>query len=283
MNKSKIDYLNVGCGDKFHEDWTNVDMVSTSPHVQAHNLLQGFPYADNNFAVVYHSQVLEHFPVEEAPGFLKECLRVLRPGGTLRVVVPDLENIATEYLRLLRQNLENPTALSRANYEWIMLEMYDQTVRNRSGGEMARYLQQPELLNEQYVIDRIGHVGRSIIERSRQPLQQSRLTRVMSRVRGMTPGDLLRLALNQAKQLFMTRAARLGEFRLGGEIHMWMYDRFSLPELLDQAGFDDICVVDAHTSRIDKWQRWQLDVKDGEVCDPASLFVEASKPSIQDG
>ena len=40
--------------------------------------------------------------------------------------------------------------------------MYDQTVRNYSGGQMAEFLRQPELLNEQYIIDRIGYVGKSI-------------------------------------------------------------------------------------------------------------------------
>lgn len=95
--------LNVGCGSKFHVDWTNIDMKSTSPHVRAHNLLQGFPFPSDHFDVVYHSQVLEHFPKEKAPAFMAECYRVRRPSGVLRVVVPDLENIAEEYLRHLRR------------------------------------------------------------------------------------------------------------------------------------------------------------------------------------
>ena len=87
----KINYLNVGCGKKFHPAWTNVDMASSSPHVEVHNLLHGFPYPDNQFDIVYHSQVLEHVPKDKAPAFVRECLRVLKPGGVLRVVVPDLE------------------------------------------------------------------------------------------------------------------------------------------------------------------------------------------------
>lgn len=52
MNKLK--YLNVGCGDKFHKDWTNIDMVSTSRYVRAHNLLKGIPFPDAAFDVVYN-------------------------------------------------------------------------------------------------------------------------------------------------------------------------------------------------------------------------------------
>lgn len=168
---SKKPYLNVGCGSKYHVDWTNIDMKSSSAHVQAHNLLQGFPYRSDCFEAVYHSQVLEHFPREKAPGFLGECLRVLKPRGIIRVVVPDLENIAKEYLGHLAENLEHPSELARANYDWIMLELYDQTVRDRSGGRMAEFLSQPGLVNESYVFTRSGRVARNIIEKSRSRLR----------------------------------------------------------------------------------------------------------------
>ncbi len=140
---AKLNYLNAGCGNKFHPDWHNVDMTSDSPDVLAANLLNGIPFPDNRFDVVYHSQVLEHFPKEKAGGFLKECYRVLKPNGIIRVVVPDLENIVNEYSKLLKENIEHSGELSAANYDWIMLELYDQTVRNYSGGQMAEYLQQP--------------------------------------------------------------------------------------------------------------------------------------------
>ena len=149
-------YLNVGCGLKYHPGWVNVDMHSTSPHVISHNLLKGIPFPDNRFAVVYHSQVLEHFPKDKAEGFLSECYRVLAPGGIIRIVVPDLENIAREYLRLLDENLENPGPVSAANYEWILLELYDQTVRDRWQGNMGPYLKQKEMINEEYVLSRTG-------------------------------------------------------------------------------------------------------------------------------
>ena len=163
----KVNYLNIGCGSKYHPAWVNIDMRSHSPHVQACNLLDGIPFSSGRFDVVYHSQVLEHFPKNEATAFLLECFRVLTPGGTLRVVVPDLESIAREYLSHLRDCLENPSARTEANYDWIMLEMYDQTVRNYSGGSMADFLKAPEIVNEDYIVPRIGHVARALIAESR--------------------------------------------------------------------------------------------------------------------
>ena len=85
-------YLNVGCGKKFstHEVWENIDMYSHSKHVREYNLLKGFPYTDHTFDAVYHAQVLEHIPKEEAAAILKHCHRELQTSGVLRVFLPDL-------------------------------------------------------------------------------------------------------------------------------------------------------------------------------------------------
>ena len=69
---AKLNYLNVGCGNKTHTDWVNIDMASNSPDVIVANILKGMPFPDNTFDVVYHSQVLEHFPKERAHAFI--CL-----------------------------------------------------------------------------------------------------------------------------------------------------------------------------------------------------------------
>jgi predicted SAM-dependent methyltransferase len=265
MNK-----LNVGCGIKFHPEWVNVDMVSYSPQVKVVDLTKGIPFPDNSFEVVYHSQVLEHIPKEKAADFIKECYRVLKPNGIMRIVVPDLENIVDEYKRLLNENLENPTDLSRANYEWIMLEMYDQSVRHYSGGLMAKFIRQPNLINEQYIVDRIGYVGSNF--------RNSNFRIALSSIPMFKKA--IRYVLNKMKaKLISSEAEELGRFRLDGEIHMWMYDRYSLHQLLKDCGFIDIVKKSPSESDIPQWSEYNLDIKDGVVYDPASLFMEARKKS----
>ncbi len=119
-----------------------MDIAPAASDVLAHDLLQPLPFADRSFDFVYHSHVLEHFRRDDAAPFLAECLRVLRRGGVLRVVVPDLEMIARGYLDALDRCRDGETAASH-DYEWMMLELYDQTVREHSGGRMAEYLSTP--------------------------------------------------------------------------------------------------------------------------------------------
>jgi hypothetical protein len=70
----------------------------------------------------------------------------------------------------------------------------------------------------------------------------------------------------------------LGQFRLSGEVHQWMYDRFSLPRLLRQAGFQRVTRQTAHTSAIPGWPQYRLDTEpNGAVYKPDSLFMEATK------
>lgn len=274
----KINYLNVGCGTKFHRAWTNIDMAASDPAVQAVNLIKGIPFETDRFDLVYHSQVLEHIPKDKAPAFVAECMRVLKPSGILRVVVPDLEDIASEYLRLLRTNLAEPSPKSEGDYDWILLEMYDQVVRNHSGGAMAEYLRQPAIVNEDYVVGRVGRVARNLIGQSRQPTAPAARS-LAQRLTGVTPAKLGGWLRQHWRRRFGSEAVRVGSFRLGGEVHLWMYDRFSLARVLGQVGLVDVRQVNAHTSAAPDWGYYELDVRDGAVLDPASLFMEARKPS----
>lgn len=159
-----------------------------------------------------------------------------------------------------------------------MLELYDQTVRSYSGGQMAKFLSQPGLVNEDYVFTRSGRVARNIVERARQ--QQAQVPAAAKKSRSLAARMIrkTRRKLARLRERPTCEATELGRFRLGGEIHMWMYDRFSLSRLLQNTGFKSIRVVGPHESAIPDWADYELDVRDGVVCDPSSLFMEAVKP-----
>lgn len=56
-----------------------------------HDLAHGIPLANQSVDYLYSSHFLEHLTREQADFLLRESFRVLKPGGTLRIVVPDLE------------------------------------------------------------------------------------------------------------------------------------------------------------------------------------------------
>ncbi len=97
-----LQYLNLGCGNRYHPDWINIDIAPSTPGAIAHDLSRGIPLPDTRCDVVYHSHILEHMRRADALPFMEECYRVLRPGGVLRVAVPDLERIC----RVYREKLE---------------------------------------------------------------------------------------------------------------------------------------------------------------------------------
>ena len=270
----QLDYLNVGCGDTYHPEWTNVDMAARSPGVQACNLLKGFPYPDGHFQAVYHSHVLEHIPLDKVSNFIGECHRVLKPGGILRAVVPDLENIVREYLRLLQENFAHPSPPAAARYDWIMVELYEQAVRHVTGGQMGEFAQRLRAVDPDYLAARIGcwdsppGGGQPLSGPGRPAFGElGRLARKTARFMGRA-----------ARRLFYSKAHRIGLFRLSGEVHLWMYDRFSLARLLKENGFENIQVQEPFTSAIPDWNRFELDAKNNAVRFPTSLFMEARRP-----
>ena len=150
-------YLNLGCGSRYHSDWINVDFTSTSDNVIAHNLLEGIPFPDNHFDVVYNSHVLEHFSKEAGRNFLRECFRVLNTDGIIRIVVPDLEQLALEYIKSLNSVSAVSNELNKANYEWSTIELLDQMVREQPGGSMLQYWEKDQIVNEEQIVNRVGH------------------------------------------------------------------------------------------------------------------------------
>ena len=278
-------YLNLGCGDRFHPSWTNINFTSTGAGVIAHDLKQGIPYPDNFFDVVYHSHVLEHLNKKEAEIFIRECDRVLRPQGILRVVVPDLEQIAKMYLYSL-EKASNGSEEWEQNYEWMLLEMYDQTVRNFSGGEMANYLFQENIPNLEFVNYRCGveatkliKIGKLLREQKKLKLEKQ-LHKAFKKIYHFLSNTrqwqelLIKIILGKKYSTL-----KLGEFRQSGEVHQWMYDRYSLKVLLQKCGFRDITQQSAITSYITGWSDFNLDTEpDGSIYKPDSIFMEAIKP-----
>ena len=63
------------------------------------NLTRSLPWPDNSTKAIYSSHMVEHLEREEARRFLEECRRVLKPGGVVRLALPNLETLVAHYTR----------------------------------------------------------------------------------------------------------------------------------------------------------------------------------------
>jgi hypothetical protein len=87
--------LHIGCGKGLLPGWVNIDV---HPAPLSMNVLRGLPFGRGTARHIFVSHFLEHvyFPRDVKP-FLAELLRVLAPGGIVRIVVPDVEQCIEAY------------------------------------------------------------------------------------------------------------------------------------------------------------------------------------------
>jgi len=278
--------VNLGCGSRFHPDWLNFDVHPVSSSVIACNLIDGVPLSDASCDAVYSAALLEHLSPSQAESFIRECWRILKPEGILRMGVPDLEQIVRIYLEKLEAAVAGDSN-SGSDYDWILLEMFDQMVRTRPGGDMLTALRR-NMVRERFVMERIGDEFRQLQASMVAPtgvwarlckMSQRKVRHLITRSFFEFPNSVRR----RISMLLLSKrdadALRSGLFQHSGEVHRWMYDRYSLPRLLTRCGFRDATIQPYCLSRIDpNWPRFGLDTGEKqEPLKPDLFFVESLK------
>jgi len=150
--KSKKKKLHVGCGLTTPDSWLNLDgswnarlakhpflkkivkklklvpssqiEIPWSSNIFIYNIKKPLPFDDNSFSAVYASHLLEHLYLKKAQDFLKECFRVVKFGGIVRMMVPDLEEFTRKYIK--NKNSESDNELAGNNF------MHGLNLRNQS-------------------------------------------------------------------------------------------------------------------------------------------------------
>lgn len=89
--------LSLGCGPDHREGWLDADLgLAGEIHLDAG---RRFPFADGFFSLILSEHMLEHLTEAQAAACLRECHRVLQPGGILRLSTPDLAHCVRGYLQ----------------------------------------------------------------------------------------------------------------------------------------------------------------------------------------
>ncbi|MFA7301110.1 MAG: methyltransferase domain-containing protein [Candidatus Shapirobacteria bacterium] len=114
--------INLGCGPLARNNWTNIDYgllpllgkcgltkvagwfglidknyVTVWPKFKYFDIRHRLPFENSCVNYIYCSHVLEHFEKNEVFKILSECRRVLKKGGVVRIVLPDLKKLIDSY------------------------------------------------------------------------------------------------------------------------------------------------------------------------------------------
>lgn len=90
--------LEIGSGNNPQPGYEHLEINASCPHVEMCCSCQQIPQPDNTYEEIIAFHILEHMPWYEAEPTLKEWHRVLKPGGTIRLAMPDLTYIIETYL-----------------------------------------------------------------------------------------------------------------------------------------------------------------------------------------
>jgi predicted SAM-dependent methyltransferase len=89
--------INLGCGRRnFGEDWHHIDGADYD-HLDSHDIIN-LPFEDNSVDLIYASHVVGYFNRTEIIKILNKWKSKLKPGGTLRLAVPNFKAIAKLYI-----------------------------------------------------------------------------------------------------------------------------------------------------------------------------------------
>ena len=204
---------------------------------------------------------------------LREIRRVLKPGGVLRIVTPDMEELARTYLQHLDKLKSNDDADEANKYDWVRIEIFDQIVRDHSGGELKEFVEHCDESMKAYLSERIGYTFSSFSaprQSGRNYASMNGLMRLLKKV----PKKLVRMITDRIE----SKTKKIGRFRQSGEVHRYMHDVYSLGRLLKAEGFSSIMRVDPYVSSIPDWGLYELDVIKSQPDGPLALYVEAKKP-----
>lgn len=95
----RLDYLDVGCGPNAHDGLINLDYLWHPSIDVCWDIGRGLPFSDASMQGVFSEHCLEHFSRPAALALLREIRRVLKPGGVLRLIVPDAGLYLATYAR----------------------------------------------------------------------------------------------------------------------------------------------------------------------------------------
>lgn len=122
--------LQLGAGPNILTGWLNTDYYPGSRRIVFLNATKRFPFEERTFDYIFSEHHIEHLTYREGLSMLRECYRILKTGGKIRIATPDLET-------LIGLHTPDKSELQQKYIKWII----------------DRYLPEEDVYRESFVIN----------------------------------------------------------------------------------------------------------------------------------
>lgn len=107
-------WLNIGCGKIHLSGFVNMDIEQ--PYDKKLDARKGLPYTDQTVNGIYSEHFFEHLTQAEGLRFLRECRRVLKPDGIVRIAMLDLDDVINRYVS---EDWRGDGDMFKLGYDWV--------------------------------------------------------------------------------------------------------------------------------------------------------------------
>jgi predicted SAM-dependent methyltransferase len=191
--------LNLGCGPVQPAGWVNIDasnrarlasrlpyldrlfvklrlLSSTEfgPNVRIHDLVKPLPFESESVSCIYGGEVWEHLEYSDSVRLTGESFRVLKPGGVLRVCVPDGVEFWRRYLELFDEIWAKPKNQRSALALRKHVQMYFNEICTRKSWFGSMEHMHKWQFDEIQLVELFESHG--FVEVARMPFHQSRIS-----------------------------------------------------------------------------------------------------------
>jgi predicted SAM-dependent methyltransferase len=99
LEARQLKKLQLGTSNNVLDGWLNSDVFPNHGSVIYLDATMRFPFDDNTFNYIVGEHMIEHIEFQAGQFMLRECFRVLKPGGRVRFATPDLQVVLSLYSR----------------------------------------------------------------------------------------------------------------------------------------------------------------------------------------
>ncbi|HUR88871.1 MAG TPA: methyltransferase domain-containing protein [Ramlibacter sp.] len=97
LQSHEVRKLHIGAGYTMLDGWLCTDLEPRFNSAVFLDATKPFPFEDATFDYVYSEHMIEHIPYIDGMFMLRECFRVLKPGGSVRIATPDMKVLLNLY------------------------------------------------------------------------------------------------------------------------------------------------------------------------------------------